>query len=214
MKISLILECGPNGPDQLVLEHLIKERLRPDAEVRCFTLSGKENLMNECGTLTATLLNPDNRDKPDRVIIVWDRKPFWRRRAAAGRRRGTADKPTCADNFNHVREQLRVAGVPEDADVHLICIEAELEAWLLTDARAIRTVLTGYKGHDVGKVTVPRYPHRLDNPKVSLEKIFEDLKCGQYDPYADAIRLVRAMPDLSKIAKCDSFLAFRKSVLA
>lgn len=203
MRIALVLECGRDGPDQLVLEHLITGRLRPGTVVKSFTLGNKAALMEECGRLTASILDPTDLNHCDRVIIVWDRKPYWGGRGA-----------TCEDNKVTVQNQLRAAGVGDGADVHMICIEAELEAWLLTDGRAIRAVLSEFKGRDVGSVTVPREPHRIDDPKRSLERIFTEKECRAYQPHADAIRIVKAMPDLQRLGSCASFQAFRASVEA
>ena len=67
MKIGMIFECGPNGADQQVCEHLA-HRLLPDIEVVPVTLSKKPELLSGCGPAAANLL----REGCERIIIVWD----------------------------------------------------------------------------------------------------------------------------------------------
>ena len=74
MKVGLILECGGGGPDQQVCVYLIR-RVAPQVELTCVTLSNKPRLIAECGAVAATLL----RDGCERVVIVWDLFPAWRK---------------------------------------------------------------------------------------------------------------------------------------
>ncbi|NER50235.1 MAG: hypothetical protein F6J92_26880 [Symploca sp. SIO1A3] len=74
MKIGMIFECGPDGADKSVCEHLVR-MLNPDIEIApSVTLGNKPNLLSECGIFAAQLL----ADGCDRIVIIWDLYPAWR----------------------------------------------------------------------------------------------------------------------------------------
>lgn len=63
MKIGMIFECGPDGADKKVCEHLAR-MIEPDITISSVTLDNKPNLISECGIAAAQLL----LDGCDRVI--------------------------------------------------------------------------------------------------------------------------------------------------
>ena len=155
MKVGMIFECGPKGADKKVCEYLAK-RIRPDLEIKSETLNDKPNLIAECGTVAAELLE----DGYERVVIVWDLYPAWRREM----------KPCRKEDRDGIMDSLTSAGVELDK-VALVCIEEELEAWLLADNRAISAVLS--KPHRKVNVKRQRNPER-GNPKTRMIRLFHE----------------------------------------
>ena len=70
MKVGMIFECGPDGADKKVCEHLAR-MLQPDIEISSVTLDNKPNLLSGCGATAAQLLE----DGCDRIIVIWDLHP-------------------------------------------------------------------------------------------------------------------------------------------
>jgi len=164
MKVGMIFECGPDGPDQQVCEYLARE-LAPDIEISSVTLDNKPNLVSECGQATASLLD----EGCDRVIIVWDLYPAWRERGG---------RPCSKEDREAVFRSLARAGVASSY-VYLVCIEEELEAWVLADERAITDVLSR-PTHPV-RLRRIRYPERVSNPKKRLNRIFKEHSGRRYN---------------------------------
>ena len=194
MKVGMIFECGPQGADRKVCEHLAK-RIRPDLEIKSETLDNKPNLIAECGIAAARLLE----DGCDRVVIVWDLYPAWRERGV---------KPCRKEDREGITISLHSAGVESDK-VALVCIEEELEAWLLADHRAISIVLS--KPHRKVNVRRQSNPDR-QNPKTRLMRIFTEHIRRPYTDRRHAAQIVRAMPDLNRIKRVDSFRRFARKV--
>lgn len=191
MKIGLILECAPEGPDQQVCEHLLG-RLRPNADVLSVTLGNKLNLIARCGDAAAQLLAEDCQ----RVIIVWDLYPPWRPRG---------EKPCRREDRQEIFTSLEQAGVAL-ANVHLVCIREELEAWLLADRGAISTAISRMTGRRA-RIPDTKKPELVRNPKVKLDNIFRENTYRQYQGHNHAIRIIREA-DFNKIKRCPSFARF------
>ena len=195
MKVGLILECGRGGPDEQVCLYLIRH-VAPQVELTCVTLSNKPRLIAECGAVTATLL----RDGCERVVIVWDLFPAWRK----------PGETHCRGNDRtEIFQTLANAGI-RNPPVYLVCVEEELEAWLLSDERALSAVLST----SAHPVRVPRRqrPETMRNPKVQLLKLFQQNRRGRYNDMFHALRIVEAMPDLNRIGRCPSFARFVEKV--
>lgn len=194
MKVGMIFECGPKGADRTVCEHLAK-RIRSDLEIKSETLDNKPNLIAECGTVAAQLLE----DGCERVVIVWDLYPAWREKGA---------KPCRKEDREGIAASLTSAGLELDK-VALVCIEEELEAWLLADNRAISIVLS----RPTHKVDIKRQrnPER-GNPKKRMTKLFNE-NAGQ--PYRDlkhAETIAKAIPDFQRLRRVDTFRRFALKV--
>src|SRR5215207_1133514 len=148
-KIGMIFECGPDGPDKKVCSHFAG-LLWPEAEIQSVTLSDKKKLLTECGKDTATLLDAGCQ----RVLIIWDLHPAWREA-----------RPCLHEDREAIFASLREAKVTSP-NVHLVCIEEELEAWLVADGRAIAQVLST-PAHPV-RISHENRPDQVRNPKARL----------------------------------------------
>lgn len=195
MKIGMIFECGPDGADRKVCENLAR-RLQPDVEIVSVTLDNKPKLLAECGLTAAKLI----RAGCEKIVIVWDLYPPWRQRK---------QRPCRKEDREAVLEALTKAGV-SSSQACLICIEEELEAWLIADSRAISTVLSR-PTHPVRVQDIKR-PERTRNPKTRLNQIFQQ-QAGR--PYVDRIhaqQIVEALPDLTRLRRCATFARFAAKV--
>ncbi len=194
MKVGMIFECGPQGADRKVCEHLAK-RIRPDLEIKSETLDNKPNLIVECGMVAAELLE----DGCERVVIVWDLYPAWRERSA---------RPCRKEDREGITASLTSASIELDK-IALVCIEEELEAWLLADNRAISKVLS----RPTHKVNIKRQrnPER-HNPKKRMRKIFNKHIGQDYVDRRHAERIAKAIPDFQRLRRIDTFRRFALKV--
>ena len=152
MKIGMIFECGPDGADQQVCEHLA-HRLLPGIDVDPIPLGNKPGLLSGCGPAAANLL----QQGCERIIIVWDLYPSW-----------GEELPCRKEDCEKIQASLSKFDVPM-RQVDLVCIEQELEAWLLADGRALATVLSR-PTHPVRRVQDVRNPDQESNPKARLKR--------------------------------------------
>jgi hypothetical protein len=171
MKIGLVLECMKDGPDQKVLEPLVKRLTPRQSEVTSRTLGNKPKLLAGCGPVAAELL----QDRCDRVLIVWDLWPAW-----------SSNDPCRWEDRNEAMGSLAKARV-DLRRIRLLCIEQMLESWLLADTQALRSL--------VSKWMEPRTPRSFrvppgaalhTNPKAVLSRLFRGHGCRPYDDVAHA----------------------------
>ena len=196
MKIGLILECAPNGPDQHVCTRLVN-LLLPDAEVSFTTLINKPNLLIKCGESAASHF----KEGCDRVIIVWDLYPAWREKG---------EKPCWHQDRVDIFQSLAAAQVDTE-DVSLVCIWEELEAWLLADGRALSACFSTQNR----SVTVNDHKtsERVSNPKGKLSQIIRENKCGlKYEDHIHAKKIAQHITDFTRLRRCKTFRRFAKKV--
>ena len=195
MKVGIIFECGPQGADRKVCEHLAK-RIRPDLEIISETLDNKPDLIVGCGIVAAELLD----DGCDRVIIIWDLRPAWP---------DSESRPCLKEERQAIHDSLRGANVRSDV-VYLVCIQQELEAWLLADERALGSVLSR-PAHPVA-IQRRRKAHLIPNPKSVLNSIFKQHRGRRYVDRIHAEHIVKAIPDLKRLRRVPSFRRFESKL--
>ncbi len=197
--IGLIYECGPQGADKQVCEYLI-EKIKPGVKVSSRTLDNKENLLRDAGKVAAQLL----QDGCSCVLIVWDLRPAWP---------DMKNKPCRHAERQTLMTTLAEAGVSSDAPVYLICIEQELESWLLANERAIAALLsTDAHAYQMPRV---RRPDTVPMPKAELIQHFKRARGWRYDDKVDAIRVLRAADiDLGRLRRSISFARFETKLHA
>ena len=191
MKVGMIFECGPAGADKVVCE-LLARRLNPLIQIVCVTLDNKPKLLADCGQAAAQLLHGGC----ERVVIVWDLYPPWRKRGA---------KPCRREDRQAIARSLTKA-IVKSKFVYLVCIEEELEAWLIADGRALSAVLS--RPAHLVKVKDTPGPESIRSPKTRLNKLFQQHRGQPYTDRFHAEKIVKAMPDLNRIRRCASFLRF------
>ncbi|MGZ8218063.1 DUF4276 family protein [Methylomagnum sp.] len=168
-------------------------KLLPDAKYVSSTLDNKANLLREAGNVAAALLN----DGCDRVLIVWDLRPAWPDKN---------NKPCRYKERAALLQAIEKAGIGGNQPVYLICIEQELESWLLADECKIAEYLST-PAHPC-KIKKVRHPDREKNPKAALIKHF-DARGQRYIDHVHAVRVVSSgEPDWGKLRRSESFTRF------
>ncbi len=209
MKLGLIVE---GLPDLKVLEYLAK-RINPEIRVVSRTLGKKPDLIADCGEIAKLLLELGC----DRVIIVWDLFPAeWENPVRTKQLSTTKTRPECGQDRKRIENELETATI-DLARVCLVCIDAMLETWLLTDIRAVNAVLST-KTRRANVKTPPRLERNQD-PKTLMINIFRREGRGQKTAYSDvddAIKIAKAIPkdsrDLRRLRKHDSFVQFARCI--
>ncbi len=196
MKIGMIFECGPDGADKKVCEHLAR-MIEPDIKISSVTLDNKPNLISECGIAAAQLL----LDGCDRVIIVWDLYPAWREKK---------QRPCRKEDREAIMESLVNAEITSP-NIYLVCIEEELEAWLLADGGAISAILSR-PTHPV-KIDDCKKPEQVQNPKKKMNKIFQENTGKPYLDRQHARMIVENLKDVNKLKRCSTFVRFVDKLL-
>ena len=195
MKSGCIVECGPHGAEMKVIPFLAKQ-LCPDIEVDVIPLDRKPRLIQQCGEWTAGLLD----EGCDRVLIIWDLYPAWREAGV---------NPCRREDREAIFRALEKAGVGPaqiEAQVGLVCIQEELEAWLIADGRALSSVLST-QAHPV-RVRHYNNAEQIKNPKKALKRKFKEHTGRQYLDRFHAIQIVRALPDFNRLRRLETFARF------
>jgi hypothetical protein len=193
VKLGLVLECGPEGPDQLVLTCFAR-RLKPDVVVHAAPMGSKEVLFSAGVEAAENLIQSSGCDM---VIIVWDLKPYWE----------DAPVETCEAEADLLR--IKLAGLDPGirSKIRLLCITWELETWLLANPVVIQ-------GHLSTKTRKAKFkcssPLSKTDPKAFLIKEFKKVRgpTGHYEDLREAIQIARLIENTSKLRKIDSFARF------
>lgn len=213
MRIAIIVE---GIPDAMVCKYLA-ERLKPDLVVRAFPLGKKPDLIKKCGQTAKDLL----KDGYEKVVIVWDLQPAEWQTVRTSKRQAKQKQKTKACiklDRDRILTALQNAGT-DPARIHLVCIDAMLETWLLRDKRAAEILLTTEtRPYRIGQRL------RLDrekDPKSLLTNIFRDAGRRGRKPYndtADAIKIARSIPsepdDLKRLKRDKTFRRFLSALLS
>lgn len=198
MKIGFVFECGPQGADKLVCEYLAGQLLPVGVEFISRTMDNKLKLLDGAAEIAKGLL----ADGCDKVLIVWDLRPAWPDKK---------DKPCRAAE----RQTLLDALVKQDLQeqpIYLVCVEMELESWLLASDHAINTYLStpahAYKIKQISK------PDRERLPKARMNSYFKEARGRTYEDLVHAVKIIKAAPiDLRKLRRSVSFARFESKLL-
>ena len=196
MKIGFIFECGPEGADKQVCEYLARE-IQPEITPVSRTLDNKPRLLQDCGLVAAKLLE----EGCERVLIVWDLRPAW------------PGKKSCRKvERDAVIASLAKAGVA-DKPVFLVCVEQELESWLLADEQKISAYLsTAAHAYEAPQV---RKPDRVPNPKSVMMNHFKDARGWRYEDRTHAIKVLKATEtNLKRLRRSPTFSRFESKLIA
>lgn len=176
-------------------EYLVRQ-LHPNIEVVSVTLTEKRTLISQCGEAAAQLLG----DNCQRVVIVWDLYPPWRKKG---------EKPCRHEDREAILESMQRAGVTS-TNVHLVCIREELEAWLIADNRAIEIAISKLVDHKRPRIAKVTDPDSVSKPKARLMKLFTQHTPRQYEDHIHAIKIVRELESLglNRIRRSKSFARF------
>jgi len=193
MKIGLIFECGPQGADKLVCEYLASQ-LRPGVKLVSQTLDNKPNLLAEAGKVASKLLE----EGCVCVLIIWDLRPAWPDKG---------NKPCRYDERQALLQALIHAGLAATEPVYLVCIEQELESWILADEKNISDYLsTAAHSYTANKV---RKPDEVQNPKSVMMNHFKQARNWRYDDKVHAVKILsQNPPNWKRLCRSASFKRF------
>ena len=196
-QIGMIFECGPMGADKQVCEYLARQ-LCPGVQISSATLDNKKNLLESAAAVAKRLL----KDGCCGVLIIWDLRPAWPDKK---------QKPCRAAERKHILGSLQQAGLPSTAPVYLVCIEQELESWLLACDHAISAYLStpahAYKAKRCKK------PDQVAQPKAVMENHFNTARGWVYRDLSDALRVLKAANlDLESLCRSTSFARFKNKL--
>ena len=195
----MIFECGPQGADKLICEYLA-QALRSDVKISAITLDNKANLLRDAGKATQQLID----DGCCCVLIIWDLRPAWPDKKL---------KPCRVAESAAIKKSLLTAGVAKSASVHLICIEQELESWLLANERAISAFLSTESRKYVVKKT--KKPDAVAQPKAVMINHFKQARGWIYDDKVNALKIIKSTDlDLARMRNSASFARFEQKLLA
>jgi len=197
-KVGFIFECGPQGADKQVCEYLAA-KVVPGIILVSRTLDDKKSLLNDAGKVAAELL----ADGCERVLIVWDLRPAWPDKKHKPCRRGERLA---------ILDAVAKAGVA-DKPVFLVCVEQELESWLLADEAKIAAYLST-AAHPYNKVSRVKNPDRVPNPKAVMMNHFKTARGWRYEDRTHAIKVMMATDiDLRKLRRSPSFCRFEEKLV-
>lgn len=192
-RIGLIFECGPQGADKQVCEYLAR-RIRPDADFVPRTLDNKPKLLDGAAKVARELLG----DGCERVLVIWDLRPAWpdkRHKPCRQAERATLLQALASENLSN-------------APVFLVCVEQELESWLLADERR----LSAHLSTDAHRYSVQRVraPDRVGNPKSVVMTHFKNARGWRYEDRVHAYQVVSqgGGSDLARLRRSASFARF------
>jgi hypothetical protein len=195
MKIAFIVECGPQGAETQVIPFLARQ-LCPDIEVDVIPLDNKPRLIQQSGDWAGGLLEKGF----DRVLIIWDLYPAWREARI---------KPCRREDRQAIYLALENAGIKKteiESKIALVCIQEELEAWLIADGHALSAVLSTVV--HPAKVRHVRNPEQMKNPKKVLNRKFQEHLGRPYSDRLHAIQIIRALPDYNRLLRLTTFARF------
>lgn len=200
IKVGMLFECGPQGADIKVCRHFA-ERLIPQLEtglgiqVIAETRTNKKIMIEEAGLAAKILLDAGC----NHVVIVWDLYPPWR----------SKERPCRHTDREQIISSLIAASISLDR-VYLVCIEAELETWLISDIRALDSYIAQRMGVHASQRNIPRirHPERITNPKDRICGIFRQNRIGDYIDLNHALAIASKVTDLQQLRKCDTFCRF------
>ena len=197
MSIGFVFECGPQGADKLVCEYLAGQLL-PGSKFVSRTMDNKLKLLEGAAEIAKELL----ADGCERVLIVWDLRPAWP--DSTNKPCRAAERQTLLDAL--VEQEL------QDQPVYLVCVEQELESWLLASEHAISAYLsTPAHAYEAKKV---KKPDRERQPKAVMNNYFQEARNQRYEDRVHALKVLKAAPiNLGKLRRSVSFARFESKLL-
>lgn len=197
MTIGFIFECGPQGADKQICEYLASQLL-PGLAVISRTMDNKLKLLDGAASVAKKLL----AEGCDKVLIVWDLRPAWPDKK---------EKPCRAKERQTLLDGLTKEGL-QNAPVFLVCVEQELESWLLASDHAISAFLSTdphpYRAKQV------KEPDQVSNPKAVMNNHFKSARGTRYEDRVHAIKVLKAANiDWKRLRRSVSFARFEAKLI-
>ncbi|MGK7873815.1 MAG: hypothetical protein AB4426_11045 [Xenococcaceae cyanobacterium] len=96
------------------------------------------------------------------------------------------------------------------SEVYLVCIEEELEAWLLADDRPLKALFQKLiNPHPLKKtIKAKKKPETVRNPKAKLTQIFKEVTGYKYVDMKHAKMIVEKLENFNKLKHSTTFVRF------
>lgn len=162
------------------------------------TLGNKANLLKDAGKVAAALL----AEGCERVLIVWDLRPAWPDKK---------HKPCRKAERDAILDAISNASIA-NSPVFLVCVEQELESWLLADEAKISAFLsTNTHAYTASRTSKP---DRIQNPKSVMMNHFKAARNWRYEDRTHAVKILQADDmDLKKLRRSPTFVRFEAKLL-
>lgn len=197
MTIGFVFECGPMGADKQVCEYLASQ-LKPGESFVSRTLDTKLKLLEGAAGVARKLFDEEGCD---RVLIIWDLRPAWPDKK---------EKPCRAAERQTLLDALFNEGL-NGRPVYLVCVEQELESWLVACDHAISALLST-PSHPY-KARKEKAPDEVGNPKSVMINHFKEARGMRYDDRVHAVKVLKAAGlDLKRLRRSSSFSRFESKL--
>jgi hypothetical protein len=199
MKIGMILECQPAGPDAFVYPYVAKKICEAIEIEKPETLVNKQRLMDEAPAVAQTLLS----NGCDLVFIIWDKIPRWG---------GGGD---CETDRAALTKSLTNLGVSM-AKIRLCCIDEMMESWMIADNRGFMTWIRSKTSHALKDIGDHKTSADQSDPKNRIKRYLrEHFGKLKYNDYDHNLSIVKELPDFNRTASYNpSFKYFKESIEA
>lgn len=203
MKVGLIVECAPQGLEDVVCPKIL-DLLATECKVKIRhsirTMSGKKSLIQDLAATTRALFS----DGCDRVVILWDENPPWTPE------KDIADKRCWRHERDGILAKLEAVGIPLD-NVGLVCVEHEFETILMHDTDLLRAVVSTSKEHSA-KIKKIKNPLAHDDPTAAPRKLFDKHK-SRYNKAEVSLKFAKHLDRLDGLKRCDIFRRLAEKIL-
>lgn len=195
MKLGFVFECSPGGGDIKVFQHILKliyPTFNFDANFHHAALKSKKELEKECGKEVKRLKDLGCQ----KIFVVWDLIPVWKE-----------DRKPCRHDDKEAIKKSLVAHELGSNDIIFLCVEKELESWLVADERALKDffITNNSMKDEIKRVARPDKHH---DPKGVLSDYFKMYRGVKFQPIIHTDHILGKMRDVRNLRRSESFKRF------
>lgn len=195
MKLGFVFECSPGGGDIKLFQHIIKiifPEFNFKSNFHHAALKSKKELEKDCGKEVKRLKELGC----DKIFVVWDLIPVWKEDG----------KPCRHEDKESIVASLTAHQIGTE-DIILLCVEKELESWLIADEKALKEyfITKGNMKDEIKKVKTPDIHH---DPKGLMSKYFKIYKGQSFEPMIHLDTLLVKFTDVKNLRRSSSFKRF------
>ncbi|MCG3167246.1 MAG: hypothetical protein POELPBGB_03033 [Bacteroidia bacterium] len=196
MKLGFVFECSPGGGDIKVFQHILK-LIYPTFDFGVnfhhAALKSKKELEKECGKEVKRLKSLGCQ----KVFVVWDLIPVWKE-----------DGTPCRHDDKEAIKKSLAAHTLTANDIIFLCVEKELESWLIADERALKDFFIT-KNSMKDEITRVRTPDTHHDPKGLLTKYFKMYRgVRSFEPMIHTELLLKKYNNVRNLRRSESFKRF------
>lgn len=196
MKLGFVFECSPGGGDIKLFQHILK-LINPafdfDTNFHHAALKSKKELEKDCGKEVKRLKDLGCQ----KIFVVWDLIPVWKE-----------DGTPCRHDDKEAIKKSLAAHQLTAHDIIFLCVEKELEAWLIADERALKDffITKNSMKDEIKKVRTPDTHH---DPKGLLTKYFKMYRgVRSFEPMIYTEPLLKNYTNVRNLRRSESFKRF------